>query len=105
LGYALLVPAWNALIMDWIPAQRRGAFLGGVATVQGLGLAAGPVIGGALFQQNPYAPFWSAGALLTLGAILAAMVMRQHLNPRAGSLQHAMVLDEYALSEVEGLEQ
>ncbi len=83
LGYALLVPAWNALIMDWIPPQRRGAFLGGIATVQGLGLAAGPIIGGALFQQNPYAPFWLAGALLTIGAIIAAVLTRQHTHSRA----------------------
>ncbi|MGB8646101.1 MAG: MFS transporter [Anaerolineae bacterium] len=73
-GYALLAPAWNALIMDWIPAQRRGFFLGGVATVQGLGFAAGPALGGQLFEINPYAPFWTAGALLTLGALLAALV-------------------------------
>lgn len=78
LGYALLVPAWNALMMDWIPATRRGVFLGGIATVQGLGLAAGPIVGGFLFQLNPYAPFWSAGALLSLSALLAALLTRQH---------------------------
>ena len=74
LGYALLVPAWNAFIMDWIPDRRRGLFLGGIATVQGIGLAAGPVIGGRLFELNPYAPFWLAGTLLAVGAALAAWV-------------------------------
>lgn len=49
LGYALLVPAWNALIMDWVPPDQRGLFLGAVATVQGLGLATGPFVGGTLF--------------------------------------------------------
>lgn len=76
-GYALLVPAWNALVMDWIPSARRGLFLGGVATVQGLGLAAGPVIGGALFQVNPYAPFWAAGAFLSLAVVFAAMLTQR----------------------------
>ncbi len=83
LGYALLVPAWNALIMDWVPAGRRGFFLGAVATVQGLGLATGPVVGGTLFQLNPYAPFWTAGALLSFGAVMAALLTRQHLGKRA----------------------
>ncbi len=81
LGYALLVPAWNALIMDWIPAQRRGFFLGGIATVQGLGLAAGPAIGGTLFHLNPYTPFWSAGALLSVGALLALILVRRQPKP------------------------
>ena len=76
LGYALFVPAWNALIMDWIPAERRGLFLGGVATVQGLGLAAGPLVGGRLFEVNPYAPFWLAGLLMTVGAGLAVALIR-----------------------------
>lgn len=83
LGYALLVPARNALIMDRVPADQRGFFLGAVATVQGLGLATGPVVGGTLFQINPYAPFWTAGALLSFGAVLAALLTRGHLVERA----------------------
>lgn len=88
-GYALLVPAWNALIMDWIPPERRGFFLGTVATVQGLGLAAGPVVGGILFQINVYAPFWMAGAILALGAILASILIR-----REGGMLGRVSLDE-----------
>lgn len=83
LGYAFFVPSWNAQVMDYIPAARRGLFLGGVATVQGLGLAMGPYIGGQLFQQNPYAPFWGAGALMTLAAGGAAVLLSQHRSARA----------------------
>lgn len=82
LGYAFFVPSWNAQVMDYIPAERRGFFLGGVATVQGLGLAMGPFIGGQLFQQNPYAPFWGAGALMTLAAGGAAVLLSQHRAAR-----------------------
>jgi len=64
-GYALLVPAWNALVMDWIPANARGLFLGAVATAQGIGLAAGPTLGGALWERvGVYAPFQFAALLL-----------------------------------------
>src|SRR5512142_1737550 len=58
IGYAMLAPAWNALIMDWVPPTARGLFLGAVATVQGIGFAVGPSLGGALWESvNVYAPF------------------------------------------------
>ena len=70
LGYALLVPAWNALVMDWIPENARGLFLGAVATAQGIGLAVGPSIGGALWERvGIYAPFQAAAIFLGLAAV------------------------------------
>jgi MFS family permease len=76
LGYALAVPAWNALAMDRIPTESRGLLLGAVATVQGAGLAIGPIIGGLLWEQvHPYAPF-VAGALLLFAATLLSLCIR-----------------------------
>ena len=76
LGYALAVPAWNALAMDRIPPGGRGLLLGAVATVQGAGLAVGPVVGGYLWEHiRPYAPF-TAGALLLLAATLLSLCVR-----------------------------
>ena len=76
LGYALAVPAWNALAMDRIPTERRGLLLGAVATVQGAGLAIGPIVGGALWEHLfPYAPFMS-GAVLLLAATLLSLLIR-----------------------------
>ena len=70
-GYALLVPAWNALVMDWIPENARGLFLGAVATAPGIGLAVGPSIGGALWERvGVYAPFQAAAAFLSLAAAM-----------------------------------
>ena len=76
LGYALAVPAWNALAMDRIPTESRGLLLGVVATVQGAGLAIGPIIGGSLWEHvHPYAPF-VAGALLLFAATLLSLCIR-----------------------------
>ncbi|MBI3742653.1 MAG: MFS transporter [Chloroflexi bacterium] len=77
LGYALLVPAWNALVMDYVPENARGLFLGAVATAQGVGLAIGPVIGGELWERVwVYAPFEVAAFFFLIAAGLAIIEMR-----------------------------
>jgi len=76
LGYALAVPAWNALAMDRIPVAGRGLLLGAVATVQGAGLAVGPVVGGYLWEHiHPYAPF-AAGAVLLFAATMLSLCIK-----------------------------
>lgn len=75
LGYALAVPAWNALTMDRIPGESRGTMLGMVAALQGIGLVIGPYIGGALWEQvSHFAPFVGAGISMTAGAALSLTV-------------------------------
>ena len=77
IGYALLAPAWNALVMDWIPARARGLFLGVIATAQGVGLALGPTIGGALWERmGVYAPFEIAASLLGVGVVVSVWEAR-----------------------------
>jgi DHA1 family multidrug resistance protein-like MFS transporter len=78
IGYALAVPAWNALAMDTIPQESRGLLLGAVASVQGAGLALGPVVGGYLWESvHPYAPF-TVGAGLLFVATLLSLWIRPH---------------------------
>ena len=80
LGYALAVPAWNALAMDKVPQQGRGLLLGALATVQGAGLAIGPVMGGYLWEHiHHYAPFL-AGALLLFTATVLSLLIRADLH-------------------------
>jgi MFS family permease len=75
LGYALAVPAWNALTMDLIPREARGTMLGIVAALQGVGLVIGPYVGGALWEQvSHFAPFLAAAASMTLGAALSLTI-------------------------------
>ena len=72
IGYAMVVPAWNALVMEYVPTNARGLFLGAIATAQGIGLAVGPSIGGELWERTSvYAPFEIA-ALFLFGATLVA---------------------------------
>ncbi len=72
LGYALAVPAWNALAMDRIAQRSRGLLLGAVAAVQGVGLAIGPVVGGYLWEHiDHYAPFMAGAFLLLVGTALS----------------------------------
>ncbi len=81
IGYALMVPAWNALVMEWVPATSRGLFLGAVATAQGFGLAIGPTIGGELWERvGVYAPFGAAAFFLALAAVLSVVEARRHPN-------------------------
>ncbi len=84
LGYALLVPAWNALVMDYVPSNARGLFLGAVATAQGIGLALGPALGGALWERiGVYAPFEMAAIFLGLAILFSiwdARIMRRTNN-------------------------
>ena len=75
LGYALAVPAWNALAMDRIPHNARGAMLGVVAALQGAGLVVGPYIGGALWENvSQFAPFAASAVAITIGTLVALPV-------------------------------
>jgi EmrB/QacA subfamily drug resistance transporter len=49
-GAAMLVPLTLTLISDAFPAEKRGAAIGIWGGITGLGVAAGPVVGGAIVQ-------------------------------------------------------
>ncbi len=72
IGYALMVPAWNALVMDYVPLSARGLFLGAIATAQGIGLALGPTVGGELWERvGVYAPFEIAAGFLLIATLVS----------------------------------
>ncbi len=47
-SYALIQPAWNALLAGAIPPEHRGVLMGLFMSVEGLGFGLGPLIGGFL---------------------------------------------------------
>ena len=78
LGYAVSIPAWGAAALDATELGGRGLLLGVLATVQGLGGAAGQALGGLTNAAwGPVAPF-KMGAILLVLALALTVVLLQH---------------------------
>lgn len=74
-SYSLIQPAWNALLAGAIPPNQRGVLMGLFMSVEGLGFAIGPALGGLLGTikgswffgtVNANTPFYVSGAFLLL---------------------------------------
>ena len=64
-GYALLIPAWNAHLARVIPRERRGAAWGAFLAIEGSGFVAGPIGSGWMWENASHrAPFLASGAAL-----------------------------------------
>lgn len=70
-AYAMILPAWSSLLAERVPEEHRGALWGFFMTVEGLGLATGPVIGGRLWETvGPASPFRVAAAVAAAMAVV-----------------------------------
>jgi len=67
-SYALIIPAWNAMIASYVPADRRALIWGFFLTIEGGGMVVGSILSGRLWDSfGPQAPFFVSGlAMLTL---------------------------------------
>jgi len=64
-AYALILPSWNSVLAQSVSEQRRAVMFGVFMTVEGLGMAVGPVVGTELWNAvGPYAPFYAASFIL-----------------------------------------
>jgi DHA1 family multidrug resistance protein-like MFS transporter len=71
LGYALIIPAWNALIASAIPKDKRGAVWGFFLTIEGLGMIVGPIVSGWLWDRyGAQVPFITSGVVLAVLLVL-----------------------------------
>jgi MFS family permease len=81
LSYALIQPAWNSLLAGSIPPAQRGVLMGLFMSVEGLGFAVGPLVGGFLGTLNSrelgllggtglVAPFYISSICLALMAFV-----------------------------------
>ena len=67
IGYACIIPAWNALIADAIPMKERGTVWGFFLTIEGMGMIVGPIVAGWLWDNmGSHAPFVASGIVLLL---------------------------------------
>ncbi|QQE77622.1 MFS transporter [Alicyclobacillus sp. SO9] len=64
-AYALILPSWNSVIANSVSQRRRAVMWGIFMTVEGLGMALGPFLGGQLWTWlAPSAPFYLAAFIL-----------------------------------------
>lgn len=64
LGNVLSVPAFNAAVMDLAPESHRGTLIGLTVALSGLGLAIGPLFGGAIAATASPADVFRIAALM-----------------------------------------
>ncbi len=87
LGYAVSIPAWGAAALDATELGGRGLLLGVLATVQGLGGAAGQALGGLTNAAwGPVAPFKLGAILLALALVLTVMHLQHQRRSEARAL-------------------
>lgn len=81
LGYACIIPAWNALIAQAIPKSERGAVWGFFLTIEGLGMVFGSIASGKLWDKlGPHSPFLVSGAVLLLLFVLHLFITRHRTD-------------------------
>jgi MFS family permease len=82
-GGAALVPLTLTLISDAFPAEQRGTAIGIWGGVTGLGVAAGPVVGGAIVQGISWQwIFWVNVPVGLAVAALSALRLKESRGPR-----------------------
>ena len=79
LGNCLIMPAYNALLADLIPKEKRGRILGTIVTLNILATVPASTLGGLLYGASPVYPF-----ILTmiLGATVGLLILFTVKEPK-----------------------
>lgn len=84
-AYGGVMPLYAVLARDRFPPQQMGGVLGAATSISALGMAAGPMAGGWLFDSlGSYAPLYLGSAALGLGAVAIALAFPGTARPRPG---------------------
>jgi EmrB/QacA subfamily drug resistance transporter len=82
-GAAVVLPLTLTLISDAFPVEKRGTAIGMWGGITGLGVAAGPVVGGAVVQGISWQwIFWINVPVGLVVAVLSAWRLRESHGPR-----------------------
>ncbi|WP_143653661.1 MFS transporter [Streptosporangium subroseum] len=82
-GAAVVLPLTLTLISDAFPVEKRGAAIGIWGGVTGLGVAAGPIVGGAIIQGISWQwIFWINVPIGVVSLVLSAFLLRESRGPR-----------------------
>jgi EmrB/QacA subfamily drug resistance transporter len=82
-GGAVLMPLTLTLISEAFPAEKRGAAIGVWGGVTGLGVAAGPVLGGVIVQEMTWQwIFWFNVPVALAVAVGSSLLLRESRGPR-----------------------
>jgi MFS family permease len=75
-GFGCFGPAWNALVVRLLPENNRAAAWGTLMTVEGLGHAIGPAVGGVLAAAiASNAPFFVGGVIMLLLSVFYVIAL------------------------------
>lgn len=81
-GAAIVTPLTLTLIAAAVPPQRRGAVLGAWGAISGLGIALGPVIGGAIVEHSSWTwIFWINVPIGLVLLVMAGPLLRESRRP------------------------
>ncbi|MDX2064897.1 MAG: MFS transporter [Fimbriimonadaceae bacterium] len=70
LGSSLANPILNGIVSEATPDNRQGELFGLLQGTRSLGFILGPILGGALFDAHPAAPYVLAGAICLVAAVI-----------------------------------
>jgi EmrB/QacA subfamily drug resistance transporter len=97
-GAAVVLPLTLTLISDAFPVEKRGAAIGIWGGVTGLGVAAGPVVGGAITEGVSWQwIFWLNVPVGITAAVLSRLLLRESRGPRPQLDLVGLVLGALAL--------
>lgn len=83
-SYAFILPAWNSVVAKCISANRRAVMFGVFMTVEGMGMAVGPVVGTLMWNElGVRAPFDIASIILFMMSVLYGTMRLEHLFTRS----------------------
>ncbi len=88
LSYATLLPAWNALLANYVPKGQQGLGWGIFSTVEGIGGMIGPVAGGTLASwQGESAVVWYTAVMYAVIAFFYIWFPFRAFTDNAGSMK------------------